>query len=97
VWGSGKTMLAKRLGASLGIPVTFLEALYYDEDWKPLPQEEFAERQRSIVVCETWIADSSCGSPVNSCSRPGSRTASISPIGSANRRRATKARVCAET
>ncbi|MEV0821070.1 topology modulation protein [Nonomuraea rubra] len=55
--GSGKTVLANRLGAALGIPVTHLDALYYDDTWKPLPQEEFAQRQRSIVARESWIAD----------------------------------------
>lgn len=55
--GSGKTTLAKRLGASLSIPVTFLDALHYDDRWKALSQEQFAERQRSIVACEAWIAD----------------------------------------
>ncbi|MCP2354189.1 adenylate kinase family enzyme [Nonomuraea thailandensis] len=55
--GSGKTVLANRLGAALGIPVTHLDALYYDDTWTPLPQEEFARRQRSLVARESWIAD----------------------------------------
>ncbi|MFC5828979.1 topology modulation protein [Nonomuraea insulae] len=55
--GSGKTVLAGRLGAALGIPVTHLDAVYYDEDWKPLAREDFARRQRSIVASGTWIAD----------------------------------------
>ncbi|UBU10808.1 P-loop NTPase family protein [Nonomuraea gerenzanensis] len=55
--GSGKTVLANRLGATLNLPVTHLDALYYDDTWTPTPQEEFAQRQRSLVAGESWIID----------------------------------------
>lgn len=34
--GSGKSYLARVLGARLGITPVHLDALYYDDDWKPL-------------------------------------------------------------
>lgn len=55
--GSGKTVLARRLGELLAIPVTHLDAVYFDPDWNPLPAEEFTERQRAIVAAEAWIVD----------------------------------------
>lgn len=33
--GSGKSRLARVLGARLGITPVHLDALYYDKDWKP--------------------------------------------------------------
>ena len=37
--GSGKSHLDRRLGARLGITPAHLDALYCDNDWKPLEQE----------------------------------------------------------
>lgn len=33
--GSGKTVLARGLGAALSLPVTNLDACYYDASWNP--------------------------------------------------------------
>lgn len=55
--GSGKTVLARRLGELLDIPVTHLDAVYYDENWNRLSPEEFTERQQAIVATDAWIAD----------------------------------------
>jgi len=55
--GSGKSHLARQLGAALDVPVTHLDALYYDEAWKPLPAEQFAALQRDLVAAPTWVID----------------------------------------
>ncbi|GEM30260.1 hypothetical protein NN3_12670 [Nocardia neocaledoniensis NBRC 108232] len=39
--GSGKTHLANQLAAHHELPLTHLDAVYYDTDWNPLPNEEF--------------------------------------------------------
>ncbi|MGH3679019.1 MAG: topology modulation protein [Natronosporangium sp.] len=55
--GSGKSMLARQLGATLDLPVTHLDTVYYDQDWNPLPQEEFAARQEKLVAEPAWIIE----------------------------------------
>lgn len=55
--GSGKSTLARRLGEALGLPVTHLDGVYYDTDWNPLPQREFAARQETLVAKERWVIE----------------------------------------
>ncbi|WP_227488331.1 P-loop NTPase family protein [Brachybacterium subflavum] len=55
--GSGKTYVSRALGRMLDIPVTHLDAVYYDQDWHPLPAEQFAARQRDMVSGDRWVID----------------------------------------
>ena len=55
--GSGKSHLARVLGARLGITPAHLDALYYDRGWQPLEQEAFASLQRDLVAAPRWIID----------------------------------------
>jgi adenylate kinase family enzyme len=55
--GSGKSHLARVLGSRLRIAPAHLDALYYDNDWKPLEQEAFATLQRDLVAAPRWIID----------------------------------------
>ena len=55
--GSGKTHLANQLAALLGLPVTHLDAVYYDADWNPLPADEFAQKQRTLADGSRWIIE----------------------------------------
>ncbi len=55
--GSGKSHLARSLGALLGISPVHLDGLYYDQDWKPLGQEQFAALQHDLVTAPRWIID----------------------------------------
>lgn len=55
--GSGKTYLANRLAALLNLPLTHLDGVYYDADWNPLPQEEFADIQRKLVAEPRWLLE----------------------------------------
>jgi len=55
--GSGKTVLARRLGELLDVPVTHLDAVYYDDAWNPLPLEKFAAVQEDLVATPRWIVD----------------------------------------
>ncbi|MGH8895834.1 MAG: topology modulation protein [Egibacteraceae bacterium] len=63
--GSGKSHLARELGARLVIPVTHLDTLYYDRDWNPLPQERFADLQRELVECPRWIIEGNYASTLS--------------------------------
>ena len=62
--GSGKSHLARSLGRHLGIKPVHLDALYYDQDWKPLDQESFADLQRTLVAQAHWIIDGNYASPL---------------------------------
>jgi adenylate kinase family enzyme len=55
--GSGKSHLARVLGSRLGLEPVHLDALYYDENWKPLDQETFAYLQRDLVAAPRWVID----------------------------------------
>ena len=55
--GSGKSHLARVLGAGLGIMPVHLDVVFYDKDWKPLDQEAFAKLQRDLVAAPRWIID----------------------------------------
>jgi len=55
--GSGKSHLARSLGAALGITPVHLDALYYDADWKPLDKDTFAGLQHDLVAAPKWIID----------------------------------------
>jgi adenylate kinase family enzyme len=55
--GSGKSHLARSLGTLTGITPVHLDALYYDQDWKPLDKQQFAAVQRDLVTAAQWIID----------------------------------------
>ncbi len=55
--GSGKTVLARRLADRLGLTVTNLDALYYDDTWNALPQDKFAAIQHELVAADRWIIE----------------------------------------
>lgn len=55
--GAGKTVLAHRLATLLNLPVTNLDAVYYDERWNPKPKDEFAALQRDLTATDRWIID----------------------------------------
>jgi adenylate kinase family enzyme len=55
--GSGKTTLAQRLGALLGIGVVELDALYHQPNWTPTPPDQFLEKVRAAIDShpEGWV------------------------------------------
>ena len=55
--GSGKSWLARSLGGLLGVTPVHLDGLYYDQNWKPLDQEQFAALQHGLVGAPRWIID----------------------------------------
>jgi adenylate kinase family enzyme len=62
--GSGKTILARHLGSCLGLPVTNLDTLYYDDGWNPAPPEKFAAMQHELVTTDRWIIEGNYASTV---------------------------------
>lgn len=55
--GSGKTYLANQLAAVLHLPLTHLDAVYYDADWTRLRAEEFAALQEKLVAEPRWLIE----------------------------------------
>jgi adenylate kinase family enzyme len=55
--GSGKTELARRLAERLDLPLTHLDAVYYDDTWNPLPPDVFAAAQERLVAQPRWVID----------------------------------------
>jgi len=55
--GSGKTYLAIQLATLFNLPLTHLDAVYYDAEWNPLPAEEFAARQEKLVAEPRWLIE----------------------------------------
>ena len=55
--GSGKSTLARQLARILDAPLTHLDALYYNEQWHPLPMAEFAAQQEKLVNSTRWIIE----------------------------------------
>ncbi len=55
--GSGKTHLANRLAALLDLPLTHLDAIYYDTDWNPLPADDFARHQQQLTDRPRWLLE----------------------------------------
>lgn len=63
--GSGKSYVARELGRRTDIPVTHLDAVYYDRTWKPLSHERFENAQRELVARERWIVDGNYNSTLH--------------------------------
>jgi adenylate kinase family enzyme len=55
--GSGKTIIGRRLAATLGTTITHLDSVVYDDEWNKLPPEKFAAVQEELVAAENWVID----------------------------------------
>ena len=61
--GAGKSHLATRLGAKLGLPVTHLDQLAWQAGWVEVPNDELARKQQQLFTRDgRWIADGNFGS-----------------------------------
>jgi hypothetical protein len=55
--GSGQSVLADRLADILGIAAINLDAVYYDEGWNLLADDEFRTVQREMIAADRWIIE----------------------------------------
>jgi adenylate kinase family enzyme len=55
--GSGKSHLARQLAERLDLPITHLDAVYYDEHWQALPKEQFTAVQEALVEQPRWVIE----------------------------------------
>lgn len=56
--GAGKTRVARRLAASLGVPHIELDALHHRAGWQQAPDPEFQDEVRQAAATSSgWVAD----------------------------------------
>jgi adenylate kinase family enzyme len=59
--GAGKSTLAARLGATLGLPVIELDKHFWPADLTPRPADRWAQIQAELVAGDKWIMDGDLG------------------------------------
>ena len=59
--GSGKSVLALRLGSLLDIPVVHLDAVHWKPGWVAPPRAEWQETVQQLVQADSWIMDGNYG------------------------------------
>jgi adenylate kinase family enzyme len=55
--GSGKTTFAKKLAEKLKKPFYELDEIYWQENWKGLPDDEFRNEVNEVTLRDRWIID----------------------------------------
>lgn len=55
--GSGKTTFARALAANTGLPLIHLDLHYWKPGWIRPTDDEWRERQRTLLAGEAWIID----------------------------------------
>ncbi len=59
--GSGKSVLARRLGARTGLPVVELDREFWQDGLRPLSRTEWSAVQARLAAGEEWILDGDLG------------------------------------
>lgn len=55
--GSGKSVLARRLGRAWGLPVRHLDAVFWGPGWQPTPPEVWQGVVEGLASGERWIIE----------------------------------------
>jgi adenylate kinase family enzyme len=55
--GSGKSTVARRLAAILGVPHLEMDAIFHQPGWQPLPDEEFRWITTARAAEDGWVID----------------------------------------
>jgi adenylate kinase family enzyme len=55
--GSGKSRLAPRLAAALGVPYVELDAIHHLPNWEPIEPAEFLATVTRIAAANEWVID----------------------------------------
>jgi adenylate kinase family enzyme len=59
--GSGKTTVARRVAAELGIPHVELDAIRHQANWIELPDDQFRDRVARAAGDDSWVIDGNYG------------------------------------
>ena len=60
--GSGKSTFARALEAKIGLPLHYLDMMYWNPDRTIKPKEEFRAKLKETVELPEWIIDGNYGS-----------------------------------
>src|SRR5436190_11745737 len=55
--GSGKSTFARALAARTGLPLIHLDVHFWKPGWVRTPENEWCEKQRSLLSGDDWIVD----------------------------------------
>lgn len=55
--GAGKSTFSRALSAQTGLPVIHLDVYYWAPGWVEPTEQEWREKQRSLLAGDEWIAD----------------------------------------
>jgi adenylate kinase family enzyme len=55
--GSGKSTISRALSAKTGLPLIQLDVHYWKPGWVEPPEDEWREKQRTLLSGDAWIAD----------------------------------------
>ena len=55
--GAGKSELARALAARTGLPVFYLDHVFWTREWTPAPRRQAVDALASAVARERWIID----------------------------------------
>jgi adenylate kinase family enzyme len=55
--GAGKSELAREISRRTGLPIVYLDRLYWRPGWEPGPKDEFRRGVDEAVAGERWIID----------------------------------------
>jgi len=55
--GAGKTVLAERLAERTGLPVVYLDRIFWRDGWQPAPRDEALAELEQAIAGDRWIVD----------------------------------------
>src|SRR6185503_1778037 len=55
--GAGKSVFSRELAERSGLPVIHLDREFWRPNWEPTPENEWADRVRSLAEAERWVMD----------------------------------------
>jgi hypothetical protein len=55
--GTGKSTVGDQLGKSLSLPVTHLDTLSWDKNWKRREEKEFTQELKEVLSGKEWIVE----------------------------------------
>ena len=62
--GGGKSTFARALAQATGLPLHYLDMMYWNEDRTTIPKEEFLQKLDEVIRQDEWIIDGNYNSSI---------------------------------